>query len=141
MSFAERIKSISIAAMAVLSLFASSVSACTCTHHVEQAKAESPSCHSHTHRESSTPTNASPTSVDSLCECLLAKPAPAIIAKSEKKKLPLQRDAGETSAEPVKFNLPGFANDVSVVETTKYLSNYLTRHFTGLLPSRAPPRL
>jgi hypothetical protein len=141
MSIAERIKSISIAAMAVLSLFASSVSACTCSHHVEQAKAESPSCHSHTHRESSTPTNASPTSVDSLCECLLAKPAPAIIAKSEKKKLQLQKEIAETKVEPMEVGkpIPISVNPVSLVLNDP--SIYLTRHFACLLPARAPPRL
>ena len=141
MSFAERIKSVSIAAVAVLSLFASSVSACTCSHHVEQAKAESPSCHSHSHGESSTAKNASPTSVDSPCECLLAKPAPAIIAKSEKKRLQLQKDAGETSVEPIKFKVPDLINDVQPVESSNDPSDYLARHFTGLLPARAPPRL
>jgi len=141
MSFANRIRHILIAAFAALSLFASSVSACSCSHHLEQAKTETPSCHFHSHEASPTVQNASPASADAPCECVLVKPSPAIIAKSEKKKLRLEKNAGETWVEPAKFKLPDLANDVAVVEPPNDPSNYLTRHFTGLLPARAPPRL
>ena len=140
MSFANRIKHILIAALAVLAMFASSASACTCSHNVEQTK-EAPLCHSHSHEESSTPKNASLTSVDSPCECLLAKPAPAIIAKSEKKKLQLQKVIADPLIPAVEFKHPNLIAAFSAVVIETDPSTYLSRHLAGLLPSRAPPRL
>jgi len=140
MAFAKKIGQIGIAALAVLSLFATSVSACNCSHHVEQVQTEVPSCHSHSHQANSGAKGSSSRSLDAPCECLLAKPAPAIIAKSEKKKLQLQKAVTDPLAASVGFEQPHLSAVASATVTPNDPLTYLSRHL-GLLPSRAPPRL
>jgi len=141
MAFAEKAKQIMIAALAVISLSASSVSACNCSHHVEQTQNEEPSCHSHSHQTNSAAKSNSLTSADAPCECLLLKTAPAIIAKSEREKTRVQKQIGDAVAQPGEFELQHAAVTNVIAAVSSAPSTHLPRYFTGLLPSRAPPRL
>lgn len=140
MSFGERSRRIFIAVLAVLSLLASSVSACTCSHHEGRAQAE-PSCHLHSRgEERASTTNAAPQSFDPACECVPSKPVPAVISKSAKKaSQPHEQIAASPiwhiSLEPV----AAVASDGSIVRLDP--PSFLSEYFSGLLPARAPPRL
>jgi hypothetical protein len=126
------------AAAAALSLFASSVSACACSHHISETKLEAQSCHSHSH-QTALAENSSPHSFEGVCECLTAKPVPAIVAKSEKHK----PDSGESC---ILANDPAIVKDLGPVKSTAVAmvagSHF---HFSSTTarssPPRAPPRL
>jgi len=141
MALAEKAKQILIAALAVISLFASSVSACNCSHHVEQTQNEGPSCHSHSHQTNSAAKTASSASADAPCECILLKTAPAIIAKSEREKTTPQKQIADVLVQSAEFEQRHVAvADVVSVTSTDAPSD-LSHYLSGLLPSRAPPRL
>jgi hypothetical protein len=138
----EKMQRIFIAAITLISLLASSVSACTCSHHQERAKVEASSCHSHSHNESTLEiqNNATSQSVQSPCECILVKPAPAIIAKSDKRKSALQPDAVLSET-----RVPSFEREIVIAAVLPGVeidqSAYPSKRPSGLVPSRAPPRL
>src|SRR5258708_37479100 len=138
----EKMQRIFIAAFTVISLLASSVSACTCSHHQGQAKVEASSCHSHSHNESTfeIQNNATSQSVQFPCECILAKPALAIIAKSDMRKSALQPDAILSETQ-----VPSFEREIVIAAVSSKAefdkSAYPSKRPSGLVPSRAPPRL
>lgn len=128
-----------IAASALLSLLAGSVSACACSHHGEKAKAESPSCHSHTPEQLASPGNVSARSYDAECECMTAKPPPAIVARSDKKNADVHSETVRVaeSVDFAQFVLVSIALPAIGSARGIYLS--VERH--RLIPARAPPRL
>jgi hypothetical protein len=142
MKHMSRLQNLLIALLAMASLFASSVSACTCSHHPEQAETETDSCHAHSHHEdaSADQTQASLQSVESQCECVLAKPAPAAIAKSSKRNVSVQPDASHSE-----LFVPSFQRAMLLpavfAKITRSNSNFLSKHLESLIPARAPPRL
>jgi hypothetical protein len=84
----HRLKQYSFSLLAVLSLFASSVSACCCAHHQEKAETEVPSCHQQTnetkaenhHGNASAEVNQTDV-LNTGCECF-RQSAPNVYAKS-----------------------------------------------------------
>ncbi|MEP7076794.1 MAG: hypothetical protein ABI878_13390 [Acidobacteriota bacterium] len=135
----QKLAMLTLSVVAVLSLLAGSVSACTCSHHEEKAKTERPSCHSHTHEQAVSPENDSTRSFDAECECLTAKPLPAIVAKSDKKNADLHSESVLTG------DGAGVPEFVSVRIASAAISSpqdvYLSAEPYRLLPARAPPRL
>lgn len=137
----KQIYGVFVSALAVLSLFVSSVSACTCAHHQQKVET-TPACHvqSHSgHGESAQITDAK-TSIDEGCTCFVNEPSPYILAKSGKKKVAHQGSmiaipAQATFIEPV-FNTVEVSLPPTVADPDFYLSS-----LTVSKPSRAPPRL
>jgi len=142
MKHKKRLQNILIALVAMVSLFASSVSACTCSHHPEQAETETDSCHAHSHHDemSADQDQASLVSVESQCECVLAKPVPAVATKSSKKSESPQQDAAHSELFAPSFQRAMLLPAVSA-KITRSDSRFLSKHLERLIPARAPPRL
>ena len=142
MSFKKKIQRIFIAALAVMALCASSISACTCSHHQEQVKAEEPSCHSHSHHKDASAEQgaAFSKSLESACECILAKPAPAVISRSDKESKPPRPDAAPSELHNPSFERNAIISTVSA-KIERAETAFPSKILTSLLPSRAPPRL
>jgi hypothetical protein len=142
MAFSKKIQRILIAALAMMGLFASSVSACTCSHHQEPVKTETPSCHSHSHSETAAVgPNAASKGIDSPCKCVLAKPAPAIVSKSDKKRSQLQKEVADADIQTISFERESLVANASTAAILFSSEAYLSKRISGLLPARAPPRL
>lgn len=77
-----------IVVLTVLAMFASSVSACVCSHHEEKAEQEAFSCHQHSEESAEVRTGDS-TSKTGLSEnsCICVQASTKIVAKSESLKL------------------------------------------------------
>jgi hypothetical protein len=126
----------------VLSLFASSVSACTCSHHHEKPKIEAETCHGHSEDTKVKPnqdTNSSETIQTTIYEgeCFCIQPAPKLIAKSEKVKIEKQ----QTAVLPNLSVQLTFAVQKNPVKSDFSKPFYLTDSFYNLKPGRAPPGL
>ena len=141
MKHKKRLQNILMSLLAMASMFASSVSACTCSHHQEQAEAET-SCHAQSHYQDASveQTSASSKSLESSCECVLVKLAPAVIARSDKKDSLPQPDAKPPELQNSSFDT---GTIVTLVSTTIERSElyFPSNRLTGLIPARAPPRL
>src|SRR5260221_3575610 len=141
MKYKKRLQNILIALLTTTSMLASSVSACTCSHHQEQAEAEA-SCDAHSHYQdaSAEQKEASSKSLESSCECVLTKLALAVIAKSD------EGNALPPDAKPSELQSSSFDAGTIIIApvSTKIKRSDLyfpSKRLTGLLPSRAPPRL
>ena len=141
---AQTLKQFVLISCCVLSLLASSVSACICPHHQEKTLTEAPSCHSHaTENAAAEQTNDadSPetikTSASEADACCCVQPAPKVVAKSETVKLEKQAAALPAAAPPAVV----FAVQVVSVENNLPKPLYLTDSFYNLSPGRAPPRI
>jgi hypothetical protein len=91
----QRLKQFTVSLLVVLSLFVSSVSACTCAHHQEKVEADVSSCHQHSPKaEAEQQFGTNPfekiQSVISETECCCIQPAPKVVAKSESIKIDKQ---------------------------------------------------
>ncbi|HEX8734475.1 MAG TPA: hypothetical protein VF721_04080 [Pyrinomonadaceae bacterium] len=142
---AQTLKQFVLISCCVLSLLASSVSACICPHHREKTLTEAPSCHSHAaenvaaveqtnNADSPETINTSASEADACC-CV--QPAPKVVAKSENVKLEKQA-AAESAATPLAVV---FAVQIVSVENNLPKPLYLTDSFYNLSPGRAPPRI
>lgn len=137
----EAIERMLIATVAMISLFASTATACNCSHHDQPSTDEAILCHAHTPvNATSEIANASSKSLQCPCECILVKPTPAVIAKSDKKIFQPQSEAT-----PVAFSAGSIELGLIACETPPMIardrSDYLSQRPNGLLPARAPPRL
>ena len=96
----KRANKMVISLAAVLSLFVSVVSACACSHHQSQVKTDPPSCHSSSHGEPAAAADepASTETFGAGCNCFVNTPAPAITAKSEKKRFSYEKHLGALAA-------------------------------------------
>jgi hypothetical protein len=137
-----RIGQILICLVAILSLAATTASACTCDHHQhETVKAEEPSCHSHASAHS----EAGPADLDeencclaSGSDCVCADTRPRAFAKSEG--LKLQKHFTPVPAEPVVIAVPP-ATETSDTGIHFDKPFYLCDSFYNLAPKRGPPIL
>jgi hypothetical protein len=129
---------IAIGMLFMLSLLASSVSACTCQRHLDLAPTEEPSCHSHAG-------GAQPREqfVDDLAgtqitpgECCCVEPAPKAITKSDK-----INSESEAAAAVLHVINPAYLS--RTVATSPIFEDpfFLLTPFYNLTPGRAPPRL
>lgn len=138
----KRAKQMIISLAAGLSLFATAVSACACSHHQPQLETEPPSCHSSSHGEP-TATAAEPAIPESFgtgCNCFVNLPSRAITAKSENKKSSVAKGPGLLAqaivpTDVVLWPLVG-PSDGSGPPGVRFKGRSRTAG-----PSRAPPRL
>lgn len=134
-------RKVAAGALAVLSLFVSTVAACACTHHHPEKvleAVETSSCHSESHETGVKKQEPSADHfADASCECILDAPS-RVFVKSEKLKIEKQAIVStieDSDLEPV-------------LKVTMYLSaGYYTPRifvpdpFYNLTPGRAPPRI
>ena len=82
-----KIRQLSLIFLALLSLFVSSVSACTCSHHQEKVEVDVSSCHQHSPEAKAEQHHDTQSkkiqSIISETECCCIQPAPKVVAKSE----------------------------------------------------------
>jgi cytoskeletal protein RodZ len=131
----------------VLSLLASSVSACICSHHQQQTETEAPSCHSHTAEnvaaeqtnDADSPAKTIIASASDADACCCVQPAPKVAAQSETVKPEKQAAALTTTAAAPRADV--FIVRIIPVENRLPKPLYLTDSFYNLSPGRAPPRL
>ncbi|MET0752764.1 MAG: hypothetical protein ABWZ66_05305 [Pyrinomonadaceae bacterium] len=119
-------------------MFASSVAACACSHHLEKTEIEAPTCHGHS--ENTEVKRESPETVQTTIsegECFCIQPAPKLIAKSEKVKIEKQQIA-VVSYLSLQVT---FAVRANPVRTDFVKPFFLTDSFYNLTPGRAPPVL
>ena len=87
----ERLKQFTVSLLVVLSLFVSSVSACTCSHHQEKVEVDVSSCHQHSPEAKAEQHHDTQSkkiqSIISETECCCIQPAPKVVAKSESLKI------------------------------------------------------
>lgn len=125
----------------MLAMFVSSVSACACTHHQQNAE-NAPSCHiqSHSGHDGTAQTTDSKTSIDEGCTCFVFQPSPYVLAKLGKKNPADQASVSDIPADNVLIK-----TDLRLVETREPLVESEPDLYLSLLtiskPSRAPPRL
>jgi hypothetical protein len=126
--------------LAIMSLFASSITACACSHHTETTEIEASSCHSHnaaqksehSHHEDSAETIQTNISED---ECVCFESAPKTFAKSENIKIEKQALNVSTFAQiDVQFVARTFSFESNFIQP-----EYLSDSFHNLTPGRAPP--
>jgi hypothetical protein len=137
-----RLKQFGLALCLTLSLFVSSISACTCSHHPEKVEVEAPSCHQHSetakteqHHDSDSNENAQSLAPQDECCCL--EPTPKVVAKAENIKIEKQKLA-TVSLAPIEIAVVSQIVSVKSEFTRKF---YLTDSFYNLTPGRAPPSL
>ena len=137
-----RLKQFGLALCLTLSLFVSSISACTCSHHPEKVEIETPSCHQHSetvkteqHHDSDSNKNAQSLVPQDECCCL--EPTPKVVAKAENIKIEKQKLA-TVSLAPVEI---AFVPQIVSVKSEFTRKFYLTDSFYNLTPGRAPPSL
>jgi hypothetical protein len=137
-----RLKQFAISLLAVLSLFASSVSACACSHHQGKPQTETSSCHEHAAQTTagqnhvgSWSETVKTTISETVCVCL--QPSPKVSAKSENLKVEKHR-AAILIVKPIQIAF--IVQTVSAkIDFSK--PSYLSDSFYNLSPGRAPPVL
>lgn len=140
-----RLKQLGLAFCLLVSLFVSSVSACTCSHHPEKVETETSSCHEHSEAANTEPTehhssdsNESALSVVPADECCCIEPAPRVFAKSETVKVEKQSAALPQSS----LDKAALIAEIVLVKSIDFETPfYLTDSFYNLSPGRAPPVL
>ena len=137
------IKQFSISLLTVLSLFATSVAACACSHHQVKTETEVPSCHQVSHeteKENSPETSGIQTShqaaFDASCVCFTPS-APEAFGKSETLKIQKQAALFASEIEIVYGFAPARAPSAARFEFSKIS---LSDSSYNLKSPRAPPR-
>jgi hypothetical protein len=132
---------IAIGIIFILSLFVSSVSACSCPHHEQAAKPETASCHPHSHGANSTQgsSRASENASSSLLlgDCCCIQPAPKAATKSAT----IKAEGKVVKSSPLPVADPVFVLTAQVVQPAFESLSSLTDSYYNLTPGRAPPRL
>lgn len=139
----RRIANLVIGILFILSLLASSVSACTCSSHEHAAaQIETGSHHHHhedvDHHDDSAETSAPFTDFINGSECFCSSPAPKVTSKSEAVRLEGKAVAAGTSIssfEPVAILL----SEAALISFNPRA--FLSDPLYGASPGRAPPRL
>lgn len=138
-----RTKQILASLVTIAALFVSAVSACACTHHEPAKKAEElSSCHGAAHETANIADESESRSdiLEATCNCFVKAPTPAIVAKSDEKRISLEQhvDDSESAIAGVEFVALWNAASPAIFEPPQW------DHRSTLLsslPSRAPPRL
>lgn len=137
-----KLKQFAVSLLAILSLFASSVSACACSHHQEKPEVSPASCHGHP-AETKTGQNHGGKSSESIITtvsepgCFCLQPAPKVVAKSENIKVK-KHVAAFPFVKPIEI---AFVRQVVSVKIDFSKRLYLSDSFYNLSPGRAPPAL
>jgi hypothetical protein len=135
------LKQFAISLLALLSLFASAVSACTCAHHQAKRETDLPACHAHPAAKTEIGQNdaaGSPETIETAIsgvECFCLQPAPKVASKAETVKFKKYMAAISPLTSPEIVFVPQIA--AVRINFTKPL--YLSDSFYNLSPGRAPP--
>ena len=135
-----KLKQFVISLLAMLSLFVSAVSACTCSHHQAKQEIETPACHEHSakivknHDADTTETTESSIS-ETGCVCF--QTAPKVFAKSETVKFKKYAAGIANLALPTIVS----ATEIAAVKIDFTKPFYLSDSFYNISPGRAPPVL
>ena len=136
-----KLKQFALALCVVLSLFASSVAACGCSHHQEISETGASSCHQDSAQNHSgeMPMSATDSATfERTDDCLCVQAAPRVFAKSEVVKIEKQAAA----IAPVVSMAAKPTAIVSAVEIVHFIKPfYLSDSFDNLKSPRAPPVL
>ena len=140
-----RLKQFGLALSLLVSLFVSSISACTCSHHPEKVETNASSCHEHSEaaeteqtKHHSSDSKESAQSVVPADECCCIEPAPKVYAKSETVKIEKQSAAISQTLLPE----IALAPKLILIKTVNFETPfYLTDSFYNLSPGRDPPVL
>jgi hypothetical protein len=132
------IRHILMSILAILSLGAASLSACTCSHHVEPKVVEN-DCHSHHETVSRTELANAGLAFDEECTCAIQQWSPCVVSKSLSKEFGLN-DVASTADVTIDLE---FTSAASYREPGFITATQLSHSSTpkSLLPARAPPRL
>jgi len=125
--------------VAVVSLFVSAVSACACSHH-QPVKTEIGSCHGSSHLSPPAERSDSPAHFETDCSCFVSTPGPAIVAKKDDKRTPVEVQVAEIVELRFTISFAGETWGASEVSFEPPLFDY-KQALLASLPSRAPPRL
>ncbi|HRI03929.1 MAG TPA: hypothetical protein PLL77_09315 [Pyrinomonadaceae bacterium] len=128
-----KLQKLSVCVVAILSLLASAVSACACNHHESKPVTAVASCHSETHEAVSAERVTNGDTVETGCNCFVKDPTPFILAKSESKKLKVQKKSPVTIVETVDVE----SIDLAIVSVS--LLSSVSRQFYAAPPSRSAP--
>jgi hypothetical protein len=130
------LKQFVVCILTILSLFASSVAACACSHHKEKIEASVSSCHKHSEHKKTEPIgDPSFESVNAEIECTCLWFASNSFTKSSNVKF--EKHAAAASAlPPVKID---FLSRAAAPKISFSKPLYLSDSFYNLVPARAPP--
>lgn len=142
----QRLKKFAASLAIILSLVASSLAACSCSHHDEKtAETISPSCHEHSHDEAQAEHQRrdgdSFETIQTLIsqnDCCCVQSAPKVYAKSDTVKIEKQTLAGASSTPPIETV---FVSQIVAVKIEFHAPFHLTDSFYNIKSPRAPPRL
>ena len=125
-----------MAMMATLSLLASPLAACVCSHHSAVTVEAAADCHSHSHHQHA-PSNQAPSAIGDADECSCAANSPAAVTGTETVKI-----QKHFAALP---SVPAFLEPVLSVEPASAVAHgapaFVSETSYSFKPSRAPPRL
>ena len=136
-------KRFAISLLVLLSIFASSVSACACSHHREKPETDSASCHEHSAEAKAGEDNGDgnlPETINSIASeagCICLQLAPKAVVKSENIKVE-KHFAALAAVKPVEIV---FTETIVSVKIDFSKPQYLSDSFYNLSPGRAPPAL
>jgi hypothetical protein len=132
------LKQFIVCILTILSLCASSVAACACSHHEKKTESEAPSCHKHS-KQKKTEQISDPQfkSVNAEIECTCFQLDSKITAKSGTIKFEKYASA-VSNLTPVKI---AFVSRVCTPKISFAKPLYLSDSFYNLSPGRAPPVL
>ncbi|HEX8367188.1 MAG TPA: hypothetical protein VF604_01355 [Pyrinomonadaceae bacterium] len=136
-----KLKQFAVSLLAVVSLFVSAVSACTCSHHQAKQETESPSCHEHPAKTVRNHADDAPETTETTISeagCVCFQTAPKAFAKSETVKFEKHATAISPLTPPAAvISIPPIA--AVKIDFTKPF--YLSDSFYNISPGRAPPVL
>ncbi len=137
----QQIKRIAFCLSIFLSLFASSIAACTCGHHQVKAENHAPSCHQTTTETENQQTLNSAQArlsekIDVNCDCFVKTFQPFVVGKSKNIKAQKNLAVLPLLIKPERFDVTSEVSSAKFhFEYYFYNSNYLKK----LTPPRAPP--
>lgn len=140
----QRLKQLAASLSVVLSLFVSSVSACTCSHESQTSEVshcEPPPQHSHgaqaeTHHDENLPEFTSALSSPSQCCGIQTTPRVSAVTKN----IEIEKEA-LTASPATAIEFVRVSQSVSIKTVGFAAPFYLSDSFHNLTPGRAPPRL
>ena len=134
------LREMSFCVIAILAMCVSAVSACACTHHQQKAADEEPSCHSsHVETAQAETDRTQSDSLETNCNCFINEPVPAIVSKTESKKVAVEEAEriGDVLVASVRLVILELKQESGVFDRADL--NY-SSHLLVSGPSRAPPR-
>ena len=135
-----RVKRLLITIATMLSLAASAVSACACSHHGDVLKDAENTCHGQSHDTSAVKASSDARQFGSGCECFARTSIPAITAKKDDSRTTADKQIADIAELPTPIT-PGSENVAARDAILLSLYSNYQQALLESLPPRAPPRL